>query len=119
MDSAKSIKRSKRIIHVLFGIALAIVSVFAIGCLYLEALSPAQLFVNDTEQPVNAYLLGASSPGIHIDVAPGESQLVDMPSWWGKPNFPRTADGERVKPRWNLIVFKVYNLSDFPEDWQK
>ncbi|MEK7632329.1 MAG: hypothetical protein AAB473_00880 [Patescibacteria group bacterium] len=104
-------------IRILFGIALTIVLPCIAVLVYLETLSPAQLFINDTDSAVNEYLIGGTSPGIHLNVAPGKSQLVDMPSWWGTPTLPRAEDGERMQPRWNFGVFETYYLSDFPKNW--
>lgn len=111
------IHSSKRVIYVLLSIALTIVFLCIAGLVYLETLSPAQLFINDTNSVVNEYLIGGTSPGVHLNVAPGKSQIVDMPSWWGTPTLPRAENGERVQPRWNFGVFEMYYLSDFPKNW--
>ncbi len=114
---SKKMRRSKRVVNILFGISLTIIGAFIAGLLYLESLSPAQLFINDTDTPVNAYLIGGTSPSVQLNVEPGNSQLVDMPSWWGTPSLPQRDDGKRIQPRWNLIVFTIFYLSDFPKDW--
>jgi hypothetical protein len=119
MDNEKNVKRSKSIVNILFAIPVSIVGAFILGLLYLQSLSPAMIFVNDTERAVNEHLLGGTSPSVLLDVAPGESTLIDMPSWWGTPTFPRNDNGDRVRPRWNLVVIEIYYLSDFPESWTR
>lgn len=117
MDNANGVKNSKRVVNILFVSSLIIVGIFVAGLLYLESLSPGMLFVNDTERTVSNGLIGGTSPSVSVHVAPGESQFIDMPSWWGTPSFPREEDGTQVDPRWNFIIFEVYYLSDFPESW--
>lgn len=117
MESEKGVKKAKRLVNILFAIPVVIVGAFVVGLLYLESLSPAMLFINNTDSLINNYLFGAGSPGIHLNIDPEKSQLVDMPSWWGNADFPKNENGERVKPRWNFVVYKIYYLSDFPESW--
>ncbi len=119
MNDEKVIKRSKRIVNILFVISITIIGILIIGLLYLQSLSPVMLFVNDTQNSVSQYLIGGTSPGVRLDVASGDSQLIDMPSWWGTPSFPRNDEGDRVKPRWDLIFFEIYYLSDFPKTWTR
>lgn len=86
--------------------------------IYLEAQSPIHRFVNDTDSEVNALLVGGTSPGVRLSIPPGEKQIVNMPYWWGEPDLPRDENGKRIKPSLNLVVYKVYKFSSFPEDWR-
>lgn len=117
MISLKQVLRSKMVVKVLYIFCVAFAAAVVMLMLWLEALSPMYLFVNDTDNDVHSYIIGAGSPGVRIDIAPGGTQVVDMPSWYGTFDLPRTTDGKRVEPRWNFIVFKIYYLSSFPEKW--
>lgn len=117
MDNEKMVKKSKKFVTLLFSAALVVVGIFVVGLLYLESQSPAQVFINDTDAAVSTYLLGGTSPGVPLNVAPGKLQVIDMPFWWGTETLPRNDSGERVVPRWNFAIVQIYYLSDFPKNW--
>lgn len=111
--------KQKRLWKILKIIALVLMGVILAFALYLESQSPATLWINDTDTEVHQYLIGGTSPGVRLNVASGEHQFVDMPSWWGEPQLPRLSTGKKVQPTYNFIIFKVFYLSAFPEDWRK
>lgn len=105
------IERSKKLYKVL-GILLILLAVTVVAAIiYIQSLSPAYLFINDTDERVNMHVIGGTSPGVRVNLAAGEKQVVDMSWWWGKPQLPD------VKPKYDLLIYKVFYLSTFPEEW--
>ena len=100
------------------GIMLAIFFVLMFGgAIFLELQSPAYIYVNNTDKHAKGYVIGATSPGHILDLEPGEKDWLDMPSWWGKPEDPRNDAGDRVMPKYDFGVLKVFYLSEFSEEW--
>ncbi|EKD79137.1 MAG: hypothetical protein ACD_41C00156G0007 [uncultured bacterium] len=113
-SKTKQIKRSYNIAVIFFFIIMGIILA---GCLYLKSFSPTYLFINNTPFQVHTSLVGSSSPTVPLDIAPGERQLVHWSWVSGQLSLPLRSDGQRIEPKYNLIIFKVYYLSDFPDKW--
>lgn len=84
------------------------------GWIYFKSLYPTYLFINNTSTSFNGYWQGASS-SVDFNVASGERKLINIPVSVDKAPLPFTANGENMKPKYNLIVFKLFYLSDFPD----
>ena len=108
---AKHAGRSQRLYKTFAASLIFLVLITLAGLIYLKSQTPAYLFINDTNQPVQQHFIGASSPGIAIFLEPGDRRFVDLP-WWQSNPFIFS-----IKPRHNFIVYKIYRVSDFSEPW--
>lgn len=116
VEQAK-IKQIKRYYNIVVIVLLIIMGIILAGSLYLKSSSPTYLFINDTEFQVHTSLIGSSSPTVRLNIVPGERQLVHWSWVSGQLDLPRGSDGQRIQPKYDLIVFKVFYISDFPRDW--
>ncbi len=97
---------------------LLINAVFTIRfLLFLEAQSPAYLFINDTSDHVVGSTIGGTSPSVGIDLQPGHIQFIDMEFWWGKPSyFKGSPHSLIVTPTYDLYLLKIVKISTLKID---
>lgn len=101
--------------RVILAVAGIVSGLLLAGLIAAEVASPAYIFINDTSGVVSRYVVGATSPAVQLQLAPGEKRFIDMPFWWGPINMPIGADDRRVVARHDYLLLKVIYLSEFPE----
>jgi hypothetical protein len=99
---------NKKVQKLILIIALAFAGIILAAILSFFLQYPVYLFINDTDAPINTYLIGGSSPGVKLELRPKEHEFVNM--WWSAPQLPE-------KATYNFGIAKVFYISTFPNDW--
>ena len=95
-------------------LTVAVVSVALILTLavFLESRSPAYIYINDTSDRVTGWIIGGTSPGVGINLKPGEIKFVDMEFWWGEPYILKAQPYTRnIEPLMNFFLLKIVKIS--------